>query len=93
MSAGITTAPTPSSAAATPPAPLAIDLLTGAEAIGAYLGWPKRRVYLLVDLAKRGETSLPIWSEPGVGICARKSQLDAYFAARAESAGTLPRHR
>jgi hypothetical protein len=49
---------------------LSEDLLTGAEAIAAYLGWPTRRVY---HHASRGY--LPI-KHVGQSLVARKSELD-----------------
>jgi hypothetical protein len=49
---------------------LADDLLTGASAIAAYLGWPERRVYYM---AEKGY--LPI-THVGTLLVSRRSQLD-----------------
>ena len=60
------------------PAPeLQGDLLCGAKAIANALGCKPRRVY---HLAERG--LMPIWNEPGIGLVARKSSLEAYFKKR-----------
>lgn len=56
------------------PAALADDLLEGADAIAAYLGWTPRRVYHVAE--KRG---LPIHKVTGIGLVARKSALRATF--------------
>lgn len=57
------------------------DLLIGAEAIAEELDWKtadgrwnRRRVY---HLAEHGEA--PIHRVKGIGICARRSALRAYF--------------
>jgi len=50
--------------------PLNEDLLTGAEAIAAYLGWPTRRVYYHAN-----RRYLPI-RHVGSLLVARKSELD-----------------
>ena len=52
------------------------DLLKGAKEIGAFLKLKPRQVY---HLAERGE--VPIHTVPGIGMCARKSALQAYFDA------------
>lgn len=51
------------------------DILTGAEEIADYLGWPIRRVYYL---AQRG--CLPT-VKIGELLVARKSQLEVVFSA------------
>jgi hypothetical protein len=63
------------------------DLLEGAQAIADYLAtlggsWTARRVYYLVE---RG-SDWPIWSEPGIGLLARKSGLQAYLERREREA-------
>jgi len=57
------------------------DLLVGADAIARALNWyredgrpNRRRVYHLVE-----QRSLPIHKVVGIGICARKSALKAFF--------------
>jgi hypothetical protein len=56
------------------------DLIVGAEEIAAWLNssgkgkWTRRRVY---HLAEKGE--IPLHKVKGLGICARKSALLAYF--------------
>lgn len=57
---------------------LAADLLRGAAAIAAYTGLTERSVY---HAAERG--SLPIRRVAGLGLVARKSALDAFFASPA----------
>jgi hypothetical protein len=57
------------------PSPLAADLLTGANEIAAYVGWPLRRVQHLI-----AEQRLPI-KRVGKIIVARKSQLDRLLTA------------
>lgn len=52
------------------PSPLAADLLTGANEIAAYVGWPVRRIQHLV-----AERHLPV-KRIGKLLVARKSQLD-----------------
>jgi len=65
--------------------PLAADLLVTATTIAAYLKWDERRVRHIAEMVGKGKSSIPIWSEPGVGICAMRSQLDAYFATRSQT--------
>lgn len=55
-------------------ATLADDLLEGADAIAAFLGWKPRRVY---HVAEKG--CLPIHKVVGLGLVARKSTLRAAF--------------
>jgi len=55
--------------------PLARDLLTGAEAIAEYLGWPLRRTQHQI-----AEGRLPI-KRVGHLITSRKSELDRAFSA------------
>lgn len=57
------------------------DLLYGAKAIAKALGCRSRRVY---HLAERGR--MPIWNEPGIGLVARRSSLEAYFKNREQQA-------
>lgn len=57
-----------------PPDTLAEDLLEGADAIAAFLGWTPRRVY---HVAEKG--GLPIHKLPGIGLIARKSTLRVVF--------------
>ena len=57
-----------------PKTELQSDLLCGAKAIADALGCKPRRVY---HLAEHG--LMPIWNEPGIGLVARKSSLEAYF--------------
>lgn len=57
---------------------LSSDLLRGAAAIAAYTGLPARSIY---HAAERG--SLPIRRVAGLGLVARKSALDAFFATPA----------
>jgi hypothetical protein len=54
---------------------LSEDLLTGAEAIAAYLGWPTRRVYYHAN-----RRYLPI-KHVGQLLVARKSELDRALSA------------
>ena len=49
---------------------LADDLLTGASAIAAYLGWPERRVYYIAE-----KKFLPI-GRVGSLLVARRTELD-----------------
>lgn len=63
------------------------DLLEGAAAIAAYLrglggAWNERRVYYLVEKG----TDWPIWNEPGIGLLARKSGLQAFIERREQEA-------
>src|SRR5579883_79581 len=60
---------------------LADDLLEGAEAIAAELGWPRRRVYHVVEIAG----GWPIWKENGIIFSAR-SALRAHIENRARDA-------
>jgi len=55
--------------------PLKDDLLTGAQEIADYLGWPVRKIYH----AKR-HGHLPI-GQVGAILTARKSELDKAFSA------------
>lgn len=55
--------------------PLADDLLTGAEQIAAYLGWPVRKIY-----HARRQGHLPIRTV-GAILIARKSELDRVLSA------------
>jgi len=55
--------------------PLSADLLTGAEQIAAYLGWPTRKIY-----HARRQGHLPIRSV-GAILIARKSELDRVLSA------------
>ena len=62
---------------------LADDLLVGAEAIARELDWKardgkwnRRRVYHLVE-----QGQIPIHHVKGLGICARRSALKAFFNA------------
>lgn len=56
---------------------LGADLLTGADEIAAYIGWPSRRVYRAV------EKNLIPYFKKGSLILARKSELDAAFRSEA----------
>jgi hypothetical protein len=56
---------------------LADDLLTGAAQIGAYIGWPLRKVYYAKE---RGH--LPIGSV-GATLIARRSELDQALSGKA----------
>ena len=58
------------------------DLLEGAEAIAAELGWPRRRVYYTIE---SGSGEWPIWREGGV-ITSTRSALRQHLAARAQEA-------
>lgn len=69
-----------------PRAELQSDLLCGAKAIAEALGCKPRRVY---HLAERG--LMPIWKEPGIGLVARKSSLEAYFRKREHQTLVLDR--
>ncbi|MDA4847868.1 DNA-binding protein [Hoeflea poritis] len=60
---------------------LETDLLYGAKAIAKVLGCRPRKIY---HLAERGQ--MPIWNEPGIGLVARKSSLEAYFKKREQQA-------
>jgi hypothetical protein len=53
---------------------LAADLLDGVPAIAAFIGWPERRVYYLVE---RGV--LPVFKVGERKWCARKSALRKHF--------------
>jgi len=59
---------------------LAKDLLTGAEEIAGYLGWPVHRVYYAV---RRGR--LPI-GKHGELLISRKSKLDLALSGEAVAA-------
>jgi hypothetical protein len=59
---------------------LAGDLLTGASAIAAYLGWPERRVYYFAE-----KKHLPI-GRVGSMLVARRSQLDRALTSCMEAA-------
>ncbi len=48
--------------------PLSDDLLIGAEAIAKYIGLPLRAVYHM-----REKKHPAVKKEPGIGLCARKS--------------------
>ena len=57
------------------------DLLVGAEAIAQELNWKtqdgrwnRRRIYHLA-----GQSNMPIYRLKGLGICARRSALRAFF--------------
>jgi hypothetical protein len=59
------------------------DLLEGAQAIAEYLAslggsWNARRVYHLMER----NSGWPIWNEPGIGLMARKSGLEAHIVRR-----------
>ncbi len=61
---------------------LGSDLIIGASEIARALnwrtkngGWDKRRVYHVCETG-----SLPVHHVKGLGICARKSSLEAFFA-------------
>lgn len=56
------------------PDELGKDLLIGAKAIGAELGWSERKVYHMSE-----EPSFPIHTVKGIGVCARKSTLREFF--------------
>ena len=60
---------------------LADDLLTGANAIAAYLGWNRRSVYNVVEKCH----GWPIWVEGGVYYASREI-LRKHIAKRAEEA-------
>ena len=62
---------------------VADDLLEGAEAIAAELGWSRRRVYYAVEQG----SGWPIWHEGGV-ITSTRSALRSYLSARAQEAMT-----
>ena len=51
------------------------DHIVGARAIAEFMRWPgqERRVY---NLAEKG--TMPIWTEPGLGVVASKSALKRY---------------
>lgn len=59
---------------------LASDLLTGADQIAAFLGWPRRTVYHAVS-----KKSLPSF-RIGETICARKSKILAFIEAQEAAA-------
>lgn len=67
-------------------ATLADDLLRGAAAIAGYTGLPRRAIY---HAAACG--SLPIRNVEGLGLVARKSALDAFFATPAPAMPPRPR--
>lgn len=56
---------------------LGADLLTGADEIAAYIGWPPRRVYRAV------EKNLIPYFKKGSLILARKSEINAAFRSDA----------
>jgi hypothetical protein len=63
------------------------DLLEGARAIARYLAklggnWTPKRVYIIVDMG----SGWPIWHEPGIGLMARKSGLQAFLEQREREA-------
>jgi hypothetical protein len=63
------------------------DLLEGAAAIARYLAelggeWTTKRVYNIA--AQR--SGWPIWHEPGIGLMARKSGLQAFLDRREREA-------
>jgi hypothetical protein len=53
-----------------------VQLIRGAEALGKALGVPARTVYHL-----RNTGGAPIWHQPGLGLVARVSELDAWLEA------------
>jgi hypothetical protein len=55
--------------------PLSDDLLTGAKAIAAYIGWPLRQTFFAIE-----QGHIPT-SKVGAKIIARKSELRARFSA------------
>jgi hypothetical protein len=66
-----------------PPECLGDDLLVGAEAIARELSWKtadgrwnRRRVYYLAE-----QGNVPIHRVKGIGVCARRSALKAFFDA------------
>lgn len=61
--------------ASRPASSLGDDMLEGAKAIGAYLGWPVRKVWRARDEG----WSIPIRKAEGIGIYAFRSELDAYL--------------
>lgn len=63
--------------AVAPTQTLGADLLTGADEIAAYIGWPARRVYRAV------EKNLIPYFKKGSLILARKSEIDAAFRSSA----------
>jgi hypothetical protein len=60
---------------------LADDLLTGAAAIGAFLGWPRRRVYYAAE-----RHYLPIRRIGDRLLVARRSELAAAIDGHGEAA-------
>jgi len=65
------------------------DLLTGADAIAEELGFSRRRIYHLVER----NSGIPIHRVKGLGLCARKSSLRAWFERLDDDAsrqGELP---
>jgi hypothetical protein len=55
---------------------MAVDILRGAEAIACHLGFPRRLVYHLA-----ANDNLPIF-KLGATICARKTTLETWLAAK-----------
>jgi hypothetical protein len=55
--------------------PLSHDLLTGAEAIASFIGWPVRQTYHAIQ-----QGHIPT-SKIGPKIIARKSEIRARFSA------------
>jgi hypothetical protein len=64
------------------PSPLADDILFGATAIAAELGWPERRVYYLAE-----RKALPV-DKLGGTLVSTKSRLRSFFAGDNASAAT-----
>ena len=62
------------------------DLLYGAKAIADALGCKPRQVYHIAECGR-----MPIWNEPGIGLVARKSSLEAYFRKREHQTLVLDR--
>ena len=63
---------------------LSNDLMTGADAIGGFRGWSRRRTYNEANDERRRKTGCPVFRIGGV-LQARKSKLRAWIASLEEA--------
>ena len=67
------------------PRTLADDLLNGAVSIGAFLGWPPRRIYYEAELERAMTSGFPVF-RVGSHLTARKSSLLKWIATQEDLA-------
>jgi len=68
---------------------IADDLLDGADAIAAFLGWTRRRVYYEANKSRIQKTGFPIF-RIGAQVCARKTTLIGWLEALETEATAEP---